>query len=96
MTTDDLAVRVRGLTMRYGDHVAVDGIDLDVRRGETFALLGPNGAGKTTTVSILATLLTADSGAARPSSSSASAWPTPSASRPSSSPAACAASSTWP
>ena len=49
----DLAVRVRGLTKRYGDHVAVDGIDLDVERGETFALLGPNGAGKTTTVEVL-------------------------------------------
>ena len=49
----DLAVRVRGLTKRYGDHVAVDGLDLDIERGEMFALLGPNGAGKTTTVEIL-------------------------------------------
>jgi ABC-2 type transport system ATP-binding protein len=53
MDDHDLAVRVRGLTKRYGDHVAVDGLDLDVRRGETFALLGPNGAGKTTTVEVL-------------------------------------------
>ena len=37
---------------RYGDFVAVDGLDLDIRRGEIFALLGPNGAGKTTTVEI--------------------------------------------
>ncbi len=50
---DDAAIRVRGLTRSYGGHVAVDHIDLDVRRGETFALLGPNGAGKTTTVEIL-------------------------------------------
>jgi ABC-2 type transport system ATP-binding protein len=48
----DTAVRVRGLRKRYGDLIAVDGIDLDVRRGEVFALLGPNGAGKTTTVEI--------------------------------------------
>jgi ABC-2 type transport system ATP-binding protein len=52
-SSDDLAVRVRGLTKRYGDRAAVDGIDLDVRRGEVFALLGPNGAGKTTTVEVL-------------------------------------------
>jgi ABC-2 type transport system ATP-binding protein len=47
------AVRVSGLRKSYGDVPAVDGIDLDVRRGEVFALLGPNGAGKTTTVEIL-------------------------------------------
>ncbi|HXJ65222.1 MAG TPA: ABC transporter ATP-binding protein [Actinomycetota bacterium] len=46
-------VGVRGLTKRYGDHPAVHGIDLEVRRGEIFAFLGPNGAGKTTTVEIL-------------------------------------------
>ena len=49
----DVAVRMRGLTKRYGELVAVDGIDLDVRRGEVLALLGPNGAGKTTTVEML-------------------------------------------
>ncbi|KHL01094.1 ABC transporter ATP-binding protein [Sinomonas humi] len=49
----DLAVRVRGLRKVYGDLNAVDGIDLDIARGETFALLGPNGAGKSTTVEIL-------------------------------------------
>ena len=49
----DLAVRVRGLRKHYGDLAAVDGIDLDIARGETFALLGPNGAGKSTTVEIL-------------------------------------------
>jgi ABC-2 type transport system ATP-binding protein len=46
-------IRVRGLQKRYGDHEAVRGIDLEVRRGEIFAFLGPNGAGKTTTVEIL-------------------------------------------
>ncbi|MFF3441508.1 ABC transporter ATP-binding protein [Streptosporangium sp. NPDC002721] len=49
----DTAVRVRELRKKYGDVTAVDGIDLDIARGEVFALLGPNGAGKTTTVEIL-------------------------------------------
>jgi ABC-2 type transport system ATP-binding protein len=47
---------------RYGDVVAVDGLDLDVRRGECFGLLGPNGAGKTTTIEILEGLLAQDAG----------------------------------
>jgi ABC-2 type transport system ATP-binding protein len=47
------AVLVRGLGKSYGAVTAVDGIDLDISRGEVFALLGPNGAGKTTTVEIL-------------------------------------------
>jgi ABC-2 type transport system ATP-binding protein len=47
------AVKVRGLRKRYQGRAAVDGIDLDIERGEVFALLGPNGAGKTTTVEIL-------------------------------------------
>jgi ABC-2 type transport system ATP-binding protein len=48
----DAAISIRGLAKRYGEFVAVDGLDLDIRRGEIFALLGPNGAGKTTTVEI--------------------------------------------
>ena len=47
------AVYVRGLVKAYSGVHAVNGIDLDIRRGEIFALLGPNGAGKTTTVEIL-------------------------------------------
>jgi ABC-2 type transport system ATP-binding protein len=47
------AVCVRGLRKQYQGKFAVDGIDLDIERGEVFALLGPNGAGKTTTVEIL-------------------------------------------
>jgi ABC-2 type transport system ATP-binding protein len=46
-------VRVRDLRKRYGDVDVVDGVDLDIPRGEVFALLGPNGAGKSTTVEIL-------------------------------------------
>jgi ABC-2 type transport system ATP-binding protein len=49
----DAAISVRRLVKRYGDRTAVDGLDLDIRRGEIFALLGPNGAGKTTTVEVL-------------------------------------------
>jgi ABC-2 type transport system ATP-binding protein len=59
---DALAVRCERLTRRYGDVVAVDGLSLDVRRGECFGLLGPNGAGKTTTIEILEGLLTPDAG----------------------------------
>ncbi len=61
---DDDAVRVRGLVKRYGDRTVVDGLDLDVRRGEVFALLGPNGAGKTTTVEILEGVRRRDAGEA--------------------------------
>ncbi|HEY3508197.1 ABC transporter ATP-binding protein [Kribbella sp. NPDC051137] len=59
---NDNAVRVRGLVKRYPDKVAVDGVDLDIHRGEVFALLGPNGAGKTTTVEILEGYRHADEG----------------------------------
>ncbi len=51
--TSETAIHVRGLRKSYGESRAVDGIDLDINRGEVFALLGPNGAGKTTTVEIL-------------------------------------------
>jgi ABC-2 type transport system ATP-binding protein len=46
-------IGVRGLRKLYGEQAAVDGLDLDVARGEVFALLGPNGAGKTTAIEIL-------------------------------------------
>jgi ABC-2 type transport system ATP-binding protein len=50
---DAPAVRIRGLRKEYGRISAIAGIDLDIRRGETFALLGPNGAGKSTAIEIL-------------------------------------------
>lgn len=58
----EVAARCRGLVKRYGNVLAVDGLDLEVRTGECFGLLGPNGAGKTTTVEILEGLLEADEG----------------------------------
>ncbi|WP_369133059.1 ABC transporter ATP-binding protein [Modestobacter sp. I12A-02662] len=61
----DAAISVRGLVKRYGDRAAVDGIDLDIRRGEIFALLGPNGAGKTTTVEVLEGFRDRDDGEVR-------------------------------
>jgi oleandomycin transport system ATP-binding protein len=63
-TTVETAVSTRGLVKRFGDQVAVDGVDLDVPAGTVFGLLGPNGAGKTTIVRMLATLLTPDGGTA--------------------------------
>jgi ABC-2 type transport system ATP-binding protein len=60
----DPVIAVRGLVKRYGDLVAVDGIDFDVAAGEIFGLLGPNGAGKTTTVEILEGLRAPDGGQA--------------------------------
>jgi ABC-2 type transport system ATP-binding protein len=51
------AVNCAGLTYRFGEHVAVNDVDLQIRPGETFGLLGPNGAGKTTTIRMLTTLL---------------------------------------
>jgi ABC-2 type transport system ATP-binding protein len=57
-----LAVHVQGLVKSYGGMTAVNGIDIDIRRGEIFALLGPNGAGKTTTVEILEGYRSRDSG----------------------------------
>jgi ABC-2 type transport system ATP-binding protein len=60
--TPEIAVRCHGLVKRYGDVVAVDGLDLEVRGGECFGLLGPNGAGKTTTLEILEGLTIPDAG----------------------------------
>jgi len=61
-TSGELALRCRGLVKRFGKLTAVDGIDLEVRRGECVGLLGPNGAGKTTTVEILEGLTRPDAG----------------------------------
>ena len=61
----EVALHCRAVVKRYEDVVAVDGLDLEVRRGECFGLLGPNGAGKTTTIEMLEGLLTPDAGEVR-------------------------------
>jgi ABC-2 type transport system ATP-binding protein len=58
----ECALALKGLRKAFADVVAVDGIDLEVRRGECFGLLGPNGAGKTTTIEICEGLTAADAG----------------------------------
>ncbi|MGH3241475.1 MAG: ABC transporter ATP-binding protein [Spirillospora sp.] len=64
MTRDEreVAVRVRGLRKAFGARTVLDGIDLEVRRGEFFALLGPSGTGKTTLLRLLAGLERPDAG----------------------------------
>jgi ABC-2 type transport system ATP-binding protein len=64
MSTADTAVNTVGLTKRFGDFTAVDGVDLRVESGTVVSLLGPNGAGKTTIVRMLATLSVPSSGTA--------------------------------
>ena len=61
---DQAAIRVEGLVKRFGNVVALDGVDFDVPTGSVFGLLGPNGAGKTTAVRILSTILVPDGGRA--------------------------------
>ncbi len=58
----DAAISVAGLTKRYGDHTAVDGVSFEVARGESFGILGPNGAGKTTTLEMIEGLRKPDGG----------------------------------
>ena len=60
----DLAVRAQGLTKRYGDVLAVDGLDLELPAGQFLGLLGPNGSGKTTTIHMLSTLVRPSAGTA--------------------------------
>jgi ABC-2 type transport system ATP-binding protein len=58
------AIRAEGLTRRFGDFTAVDGLDLTVRQGEIFGFLGPNGSGKTVTIKMLTGLLPMSAGEA--------------------------------
>lgn len=62
---DTPAIALRGLSLRYGRHVALHPLTLDVPKAEVFGFLGHNGAGKTTTIRLLTTLLTPTEGAAR-------------------------------
>ena len=62
---EQLAIEAKGLTMRFGDFVAVDHVDFRIRRGEIFGFLGSNGCGKSTTMKMLTGLLPASEGEAR-------------------------------
>ncbi len=61
--TNDLVIN--GLVKHFGDVTAVNGLDLEIRKGELFGFLGPNGAGKTTTISIMCGLLAPSAGSVR-------------------------------
>ncbi|MEO8409069.1 MAG: ATP-binding cassette domain-containing protein, partial [Propionivibrio sp.] len=61
---DDVAIEAKGLTMRFGDFTAVDGVDFRIGRGEIFGFLGSNGCGKSTTMKMLTGLLPASAGEA--------------------------------
>ena len=62
--TDSPVVRTHALRKEFGNLVAVDGLDLEISRGEVFGMLGPNGSGKTTTIRMLCGLLLPTSGTA--------------------------------
>lgn len=62
MTDDIPVVQVRGFQKRYGKQVAVDGVDLSIRRGEIYGLIGPDGAGKSSLMKAVAGVLTYDGG----------------------------------
>src|SRR5690606_23407408 len=59
---DTLALRIAGLTKRYGEKIAVNGISLDVPKGQFFGYLGPNGAGKSTTIHCITGISTFNEG----------------------------------
>ncbi len=61
---NDFAIQTFNLTRKFGDLIAVDGVDLSIKKGELFSLLGPNGAGKTTIIKMLCCLLKPTSGKA--------------------------------
>ena len=63
--SDEPLIHARGLTKRFGDFVAVNGIDFDVRAGEAFGFLGPNGAGKTSTMRMIACMSPTSGGTLR-------------------------------
>ena len=62
MTPPEKVIAIEGLVKRFGSFTALDGVDLDVGRGEVHGFLGPNGSGKSTTIRVLLGLLRADGG----------------------------------
>ncbi len=75
MTLSDFAIHAHGLTKQFGQHTAVDRLDLTVPKGSMFGLLGPNGAGKSTTLSMVTGLLRPDAGLV--TVNGMSVWPDP-------------------
>jgi len=71
---ENIAIEARGLTMRFGDFVAVDHVDFRIRRGEIFGFLGSNGCGKSTTMKMLTGLLPASEGSALLFGQPVNAW----------------------
>lgn len=65
MKLKEEAIKAENLTKFYGDLLAVDSINLTIKKGEVFGFLGPNGAGKTTTIRMLTGILQPDEGKAR-------------------------------
>ena len=63
--TEDLAIDVRGLVKRFGTKTAVDGVDIQMPKGQVWGFLGPNGSGKTTTIRMICGLLSATEGEGR-------------------------------
>ena len=62
MSNSNIAVKLSGVTKRYGDIIAIDYLSLDVKSGEVLGLLGPNGSGKSTTLKMILGLVKPDSG----------------------------------
>jgi ABC-2 type transport system ATP-binding protein len=62
---NSIMIQTSGLTRRFGDTVAVDSLDLEIKRGEIFGFLGPNGAGKTTTIRLICGIIKANAGNVR-------------------------------
>ena len=61
-STSEYAIEAQNLTKKFGDFLAVDNLDLKIKKGEVFGFLGPNGAGKTTSISMMVGLLRPSSG----------------------------------
>lgn len=62
LSESEMAIEIRGVTKRFGEKVALDGLSFSVKKGEVVGILGPNGAGKTTAINVLATLTQPDEG----------------------------------
>ena len=65
MSNNQCVIETHNLAKQFKKTAAVDGLDLDIRRGEIFGLLGPDGAGKTTTIRMLCAIMNPSSGSAR-------------------------------